>query len=90
MTFGRTRDFIDFLFTGNKNLLKCDKVWKDLIQYYEDRSCIMSAEKFPPANPAKQSKEEEQASNTSYIGKSISRRIRTRETHKPNRRPHPC
>jgi hypothetical protein len=33
---------------GNKNLLSCDEVWKNLIDYYEVRGCILSPDKFPP------------------------------------------
>ncbi|XP_052254570.1 helicase with zinc finger domain 2-like [Dreissena polymorpha] len=32
---------------GNKNLLYCDNVWRKLIESYEQRGCVMPADKFP-------------------------------------------
>ena len=29
-------------FSGNKVLLEYDKVWKDLIQKYEDNGCVVN------------------------------------------------
>ena len=34
--------------TGNKNLLRCDKVWGKLLKHYEERGCIKSPQEFPP------------------------------------------
>ncbi|KAK3600373.1 hypothetical protein CHS0354_015990 [Potamilus streckersoni] len=33
---------------GNRNLLQCDKVWKRLINLYDQRGCVKTAEEFPP------------------------------------------
>ncbi|KAK6179131.1 hypothetical protein SNE40_011556 [Patella caerulea] len=32
---------------GNENLLRCDKVWKNLLEDYKDRGCISNAEDIP-------------------------------------------
>ncbi|XP_060082124.1 helicase with zinc finger domain 2-like [Ylistrum balloti] len=33
---------------GNKNLLRCDAVWKSLLESYTDRDCVVDAKDFPP------------------------------------------
>ncbi|XP_060082155.1 helicase with zinc finger domain 2-like [Ylistrum balloti] len=33
---------------GNKNLLKCDKVWKRLLDHYAKRGCVVDAGEYPP------------------------------------------
>ncbi|XP_060566271.1 helicase with zinc finger domain 2-like isoform X2 [Ruditapes philippinarum] len=43
-----TRAKKGLIIIGNKNLLSCDEVWKNLIDYYEARGCILSPDKFPP------------------------------------------
>lgn len=34
--------------TGNKHLLECDDVWKDLIQTYEIKGCVVDGLEYPP------------------------------------------
>ncbi|VDI71757.1 Hypothetical predicted protein [Mytilus galloprovincialis] len=33
---------------GNKHLLKCDEVWKDLIQTYDRKGCVVNSVAYPP------------------------------------------
>ncbi|KAK3609926.1 hypothetical protein CHS0354_036695 [Potamilus streckersoni] len=41
-----TRARKGIVIVGNRNLLQCDEVWRRLIDYYENRGCMTTAEKF--------------------------------------------
>lgn len=41
------RDENDFISTGNKHLLTCDQVWKNLITEYESKGCVIDGANFP-------------------------------------------
>ncbi|KAK3609924.1 hypothetical protein CHS0354_036694 [Potamilus streckersoni] len=46
-----TRARNGIIIIGNMDLLRCDKVWDDLIRHYESHGCIRDAETFPPIVP---------------------------------------
>ncbi|XP_045159234.2 helicase with zinc finger domain 2-like [Mercenaria mercenaria] len=43
-----TRAKKGLIIIGNKQLLSCDEVWKDLIDCYGVRGCILTPDQFPP------------------------------------------
>ncbi|XP_023931638.1 helicase with zinc finger domain 2-like [Lingula anatina] len=43
-----TRAKKGLIIVGNDNLLKVDKVWKSLLEYYQEKGCVVNAEDFLP------------------------------------------
>ncbi|XP_045158491.2 LOW QUALITY PROTEIN: helicase with zinc finger domain 2-like [Mercenaria mercenaria] len=43
-----TRARKGLMIIGNKDLLICDRVWKDLIDLYQERDCVKTVDDFPP------------------------------------------
>ncbi|KAL3868498.1 hypothetical protein ACJMK2_041299 [Sinanodonta woodiana] len=51
-----TRARSGIIIIGNMNLLRCDRVWGDLIKHYENNGCILDADRFPPREQRMQRK----------------------------------
>ncbi|XP_033737774.1 helicase with zinc finger domain 2-like isoform X4 [Pecten maximus] len=44
-----TRARKGLIIIGNKHLLRCDEVWRDLIRKYEDEDLVYTPQQFPPS-----------------------------------------
>ncbi|XP_053395656.1 helicase with zinc finger domain 2-like [Mercenaria mercenaria] len=63
-----TRARKGLIIIGNKNLLKCDPVWKKLVSHYEQRKCVKYPGEFPPKRTRQQNMDEAQARSFERYG----------------------
>lgn len=59
--------YIMFFFVlGNKNLMKCDKVWKELLEHYGRQGCVVDAECVKSRRHKKKHKQKEASKEEFY------------------------
>lgn len=55
-----------FFVSGNKKLMKCDKVWKELLEHYGRQGCVVDAECVKSRRHKKKRKQKEASKEEFY------------------------